>query len=91
MIEISISRELATTHPGFMAGCAQRRYAVDVFDNERPEARPHEMSGGATDLARGQADAPSPAASGRPPWAHIGTPHPELGFPRGVRAQLGSE
>ena len=28
MIEISISRELAAEHPGFMAGCAERGHQV---------------------------------------------------------------
>ena len=37
MIEISISRELADAHPGFMAGCAERGHAVSVFDSD---ARP---------------------------------------------------
>ena len=51
MIEISISRELATAHRGFMASCAQRGHAVSVFGSVAPEARPHEMAGVATDLA----------------------------------------
>ena len=42
MIEISISRELADAHPGFMASCAQRGHAISVFDSAAPEARPHE-------------------------------------------------
>ena len=33
MIEISISRELAAEHPGFMAGCAERGHQVEVFDD----------------------------------------------------------
>ena len=53
MIEISISRELADAHPGFMASCAQRGHAVSVFGSVAPEARPHEMAGVATDLACG--------------------------------------
>ena len=44
MIEISISRELANAHPGFMAGCAQRGHGVNVFDSAAPEARPHETA-----------------------------------------------
>jgi hypothetical protein len=31
MIEISVSRELAAAHPGFMAGCADRGHGVEVF------------------------------------------------------------
>ena len=40
MIEISISRELAAEHPGFMAGCAERSHQVRVFGttHERPES-----------------------------------------------------
>ena len=40
MIEISISRELAAEHPGFMAGCAKRSHQVRVFGttHERPES-----------------------------------------------------
>ena len=40
MIEISISRELAAEHPGFMAGCAERGHQVEVFGttHERPES-----------------------------------------------------
>ena len=34
MIEISISRELAAAHPGFMAGCAERGHAIEVFDSD---------------------------------------------------------
>ena len=37
MIEISISRELAAAHSGFMAHCADRGHAVSVFDSD--EAR----------------------------------------------------
>ena len=37
MIEISISRELADAHPGFMAHCADRGHAISVFDSD--EAR----------------------------------------------------
>ena len=43
MIEISISRELADEHPGFMAGCAERGHAVQVFGSDSPAAPiPHE-------------------------------------------------
>ena len=38
MIEISISRELADAHPGFMAHCAERGHAVSVFGSDAPEA-----------------------------------------------------
>jgi hypothetical protein len=33
MIEISISRELADAHPGFIAGCAKRGHRVQVIAN----------------------------------------------------------
>jgi len=49
MIEISVSRELADAHPGFMAGCAEREHRVDVFDTDGPDARPLEEPGTATD------------------------------------------
>jgi hypothetical protein len=40
VIEISISRELAAEHPGFMEDCAERGHRVEVFDHghERPES-----------------------------------------------------
>jgi hypothetical protein len=40
MIEISISRELAAEHPGFLVGCAERGHLVQVFStsHERPES-----------------------------------------------------
>jgi len=40
MIEISISRELAAEHPGFLAGCAERGCQVQVFgtSQERPKS-----------------------------------------------------
>ena len=40
MIEISISRELAAEHPGFLAGCAERGHQVQVFGttHEPPES-----------------------------------------------------
>ena len=53
MIEISISRELADAHPGFMAHCADRGHAISVFDSDGPAARPHETDrSAATHLAR---------------------------------------
>jgi len=39
MIEISISRELAADHPGFMAGCAERGHQVEVFNDARSGER----------------------------------------------------
>jgi hypothetical protein len=39
MIEISISRELAAKHPGFIAGCAERGHQVEVFDDARSGER----------------------------------------------------
>jgi hypothetical protein len=51
MIEISISRELADAHPGFMAHCAHRGHAISVFDSDRPAARSHETAGAETHLA----------------------------------------
>jgi hypothetical protein len=40
MIEISVSRELAAEHPGFLAGCAERGHRVEVFgtSREQPES-----------------------------------------------------
>jgi hypothetical protein len=35
MLQISISRELADEHPGFMAACAERGRQVEVFDHAR--------------------------------------------------------
>jgi hypothetical protein len=41
MIEISISRELATEHPGFLTGCAERGHQVQVFGAaHEPESDP---------------------------------------------------
>ena len=51
MIEISISRELATAHPGFISGCVKRGHQVHMFDNDG-HAQDHQKAGGATDLAR---------------------------------------
>ena len=51
MIEISISRELADAHPGFMAGCAERGHAISVFDSDSPAARSHETARAETHLA----------------------------------------
>ena len=68
MIEISISRELAAAHPGFMASCAQRGHAVSVFGSVAPEARPHEIAGVATDLASG--DAAGVSTGDRTPGSH---------------------
>ena len=63
MIEISISRELAAKHPGFIAGCAERGHQVEVFDDAR--------SGGATPrtsftppVARTGPGGPSPVFAG---------------------------
>jgi len=39
MIEISISRELAADHPGFMAGSAECGHQVEVFDDARSGER----------------------------------------------------
>ena len=50
MIEISISRQLADVHAGFMAGCANRGHAISVFDSDGSAARPDEIAGAATDL-----------------------------------------
>ena len=51
MIEISISRELADAHPGFMAHCAHRGHAISVFDSDSPAARSHETAGAETYMA----------------------------------------
>jgi hypothetical protein len=37
MIEISISRELAAEHPGFLAGCAERGHQVQVIRTSREQ------------------------------------------------------
>ena len=62
MIEISISRELAAEHPGFLMGCAERGHRVEVFGaaHEPPES--------------GAAEARDP--DGRPDAAYIGEPEP---------------
>jgi hypothetical protein len=62
MIEISISRELAAEHPGFLMGCAERGHRVQVFGaaHEPPES-----------------DAPEARdPDGRPDAAQIGDPEP---------------
>ena len=40
VIEITLSRELAADHPGFMAGCVERGHRIEVFgdSHERPES-----------------------------------------------------
>ena len=62
MIEISISRELAAEHPGFMAGCAKRNHQVRVFGttHERPESDAAETRD----------------SDNMPDAAYIGQPHP---------------
>jgi hypothetical protein len=62
MIEISISRELAAEHLGFLMGCAERGHRVQVFGaaHEPPES--------------GAAEARDP--DGRPDAAYIGEPEP---------------
>jgi hypothetical protein len=37
VIEISISREPASEHPGFMAGCAERGRRVEVFGDSHEQ------------------------------------------------------
>ena len=61
MIEISISRELAAEHPGFMAGCAKRSHQVQVFGS-------HPTSGRSPDAAetRGPDDMADAAYVGQP-------------------------
>ena len=51
MIEISISRELAAAHLGFVASCAERGHALNVFDRHG-HAQPRQTAGAGTDLAR---------------------------------------
>ena len=64
MIEISISRELATEHAGFLAGCAERGHRVQVFGaaHEPPESDAAEARDpdGRPDAA--YVDQPDPAA-----------------------------
>jgi hypothetical protein len=40
VIEISISRELAADHPGFVMCCAERGHRIEVFgaSHERPDS-----------------------------------------------------
>jgi len=40
VIEISIRRELAAEHPGFVVGCAERDHGIEVFgiNHEPPES-----------------------------------------------------
>ena len=60
MIEISINRELAAEHPGFLAVCAERGHQVQVFgtSRERPESDTAET--------RGPDDMPDAACIGPP-------------------------
>ena len=51
MIEISISRELADAHRGFMASCAQRGHAINVFDSDGPRPALTRPPGAETHLA----------------------------------------
>ena len=60
MIEISISRELAAAHSGFMAHCADRGHAVVVFDGDGAQSRPRETGRSVPDLFRAfEAEAPT--------------------------------
>ena len=52
MIEISISRELAAAHSGFMAHCADRGHTVVVFDSDEAHTRPRETDRSVPDLSR---------------------------------------
>jgi hypothetical protein len=71
MIEISIiSRELTDTHPGFVAGCAQRGHAISVFDQAPVDAGSRETPGGTARPGSNDPDAPS--ASTGPASVDIG-------------------
>ena len=63
MLEISISRELATEHAGFPAGCAERGHRVQVFGASH---EPSESDAAEARDPDGQPDAqigdPEPAA-----------------------------
>ena len=59
MIEISISRELADAHPGFMAGCAERGHAISVFDHVPVDDRSRGTPSGETPPDSGPGDAMS--------------------------------
>ena len=62
MIEISISRELAAEHSGFLAGCAARGHRVQVFG---------------TSLEQRESDAAEPCDSDdQPAAADAGEPEP---------------
>jgi len=58
MIEISISRELADEHRGFMAGCAERGHRVEVFDDARSGERAAPRTSFTPPVARTAPDAP---------------------------------
>ncbi len=64
MIEISISRELAAEHPGFMAGCAERGHEVEVFDDARSGERATGRTSFTPPVARTVPEAPSPVFAG---------------------------
>jgi hypothetical protein len=60
MLEISISHELAATHPEFMAHCADRGHAVVVFDSDGAQSRPRETGRSVPDLSPAfEAEAPT--------------------------------
>ena len=63
MIEISISRELADEHPGFVAGCAERGHRVEVFAGH--EEPPESGHGPASDSDVADEDGPL-----SPVWRH---------------------
>ena len=52
MIKISISRELADAHSGFMAGCAERGHAISVVDSDGTRTRRRETDRSVPDLSR---------------------------------------
>jgi hypothetical protein len=49
MIEISISREFAAEHPGFLAGCAERGHDVQVFGTSDARLASHTAETGDPD------------------------------------------
>jgi len=81
MIEISISRELADAHHGFMAGCAERGHRVQVIANraaagdatapagelERPAGRRHTNGGLGGGWAAGWREGAAYGAAGSGP------------------------
>jgi hypothetical protein len=75
MIEISISRELAAEHPGFVAGCAERGHRIELFGDRHK--RPQSLSAGTRDpddMPNARPTSASPAVARRASPARTGRP-----------------